>query len=128
MDKNIFQYFNGERAVYGDPLVILRVFTGRCEGDVEGVFELSQSENPDQSIRASERIIAAAREAFKMIPFSEETGAGATDEVVFSVLGSFFEWWSKKKRSGESKPTSEPSSDLSEAIKNYVASGQTSPG
>lgn len=127
MNKDIFQYFNGERSVFGDPLVILRVFTRQCEGDVEGVFKLSQSENPDQSITASEKIIRAAREAFSMLPFDTDTGAGATDEVVFSILGSFFEWWAKKKSSTESKPMSDPPTDQWEAIRNYVVSGQISP-
>lgn len=109
-NKDIFQYWNGERAVFGDPLVILRVFTRHCEGDVEGVFKLTQSENPDQSIVASEKVIAAARKAFVMLPFNPEDGTGATDEVVFSELGRFFDWWAKKKSTTANSPTLPPAS------------------
>lgn len=106
--KDIFQYWNGERAVYGDPLVILRIFTAQLDGDVDGTFKLSQSENPAQAVVAADKIIAAARKALVMLPFSTESGAGATDEVVFSMLDQFFTWWAKKKSTTANSPTLPP--------------------
>lgn len=108
MNQNIFEYFNGERKVFGDPLAILRDFTGACEGDPNELFRLTQSENPAQAVPATRSYLAAAREALKMVPFSTSDGSGATDEVVYSVMESFFDWWSKKKSTFESEPTSLP--------------------
>lgn len=107
MQTDIFEYFNGKDKKFGDPLLILERFSEQC-GDAQELFALTQSENPLQAIPATRKVIEAARAAFKMVPFCEDTGAGATNEVVYSVLTSFFAWWSKKKSSTDTSPTSQP--------------------
>lgn len=128
-NKDIFQYWNGERGVFGDPLLICHHLTIECDGDIDAVYKLAQSENALQSIPAQWRLIAAARKAFKMIPHCEETNAGANNEIVYSVLESFNNWWAKKKASTDNSPTLPPPTDspaLSITMP-FAASGPISP-
>lgn len=108
--KDIFQYWNGERAVYGDPLVILRIMSKELDGNSKEIWDLTQSENPNQANEAADKIIKAAHKAFAMVPFvhGSESDNGATNEIVFSVLGQFFSWWAKKKPTIANSPTLPP--------------------
>lgn len=96
-ERNIYEYQIGQERRFGDPLAILRAFVAACQGEQATLIRQSYSEVPSIAAPAQTRLLAAARTAFGMGAFDAKTGAGSTDEEVFSVLQSFFDWLAKKK-------------------------------
>lgn len=89
-------YFDGQKWRYGDSLRTQRnlyIALG-ANGDREEVAAvLTASASPDPSVSgpATEKLMAAVREAFEMAPFDAATGAGATEEDTRAALAALWE-------------------------------------
>lgn len=106
--RKIFQYFDGQRQVYGDPLKIRRRLNGRLDGNLNKALA-----DKDLSPEHYERVLDAVVYAFDLPPFNQETGEGAVEEVVVKALTSFLDWLQKKSPRRENSLTSVPPTDSS---------------
>lgn len=130
-ERAIFEYFNGEQKVFGDPLAIRRRL----------IHELSQyGDDPDQLISnwragayrkddvpegpereaaeeqylklepvryaAAEKIYPAVRVAFRMASFDPATGHGALEADCIKALEDYFAWMTEKKTTAGNSVTS----------------------
>src|ERR1700693_989791 len=81
--RRIFQYFNGQKLIYADPIEINRRVWHACGGDPKDLVE--KAKVPDQIVayEALEKFVGAIREAFRMPAINPDTGQGALfDEVL----------------------------------------------
>jgi hypothetical protein len=113
-ERNIFEYHNGTRTVFGDPYAILRALIEGCDGDLEGCTEQWRSPSMQLKLPAINKLLNAARRAFKMTPYSDLTGNGSTDADVQAVVELFFDWSAQKKTTPENLPTEPPATDSEE--------------
>jgi hypothetical protein len=115
--RAIFRFFDGLRNRCADPVRLYRKLNHLCDGDVNKVWAdvyagvTDEGEDPMQEpirYQAEEKLLAAAREAFGLAPFNEETGEGADDDCCWLALKTFGAWTQKKSASTETTPTSPP--------------------
>jgi hypothetical protein len=110
----IFQYSDGEKLVWGDPLRIQRdLYTAL--GSPDEVLNDTESESPAIWMPAMSRLMNAARVAFPLAAFDPATGNGATDKIVQAAVDALWECLAEKKTTGESAglPTSsEPTTSI----------------
>lgn len=102
----VFQYFDGEKAVWGDPLEIHEALAAHLDGDVNAVLKNAKSEDRSVSLAAFNKLVPAVREAFRLMPFNPETGEGTTWKVCLEVLKAFVAWEEALKKNGAGSPTS----------------------
>lgn len=99
-EKGIFPYWNGEAQVFGDPIALWIDLFKACDGELNTWFDATRDESqPLRAVEYATKIIAAARQVFRLQPFDTATGRGATVHDVYTVLESFFDWL-KKNASG----------------------------
>lgn len=109
-----YQTGNGDEAIYGDPLKILRHLTLALSGNPNAVLnEAKQKEEPLVSARARGQLADAAVSAFGLTPFNQGTGQGTTEEDALKVLTHFLRFVSSKKKTVDISPTSWPSTEPS---------------
>lgn len=110
-DRLIYRYSNGDRDMFGDPMVIKRTMIRLADGDLPGLIEKAvppeTSDTGDvpssisQRVAAEERLLKIIREAFHLPEIDPETGAGVTDSMVWRVWDDFGEFiMGEKKREG----------------------------
>jgi hypothetical protein len=128
-NKDIFQYHDGEKQRWGDPMAIRRRLVLACGGSFQRLWEdyfpdLSKVGLPPEEggltperaaslllarATAGEKFLPAVRQAFQMVAFDEATGAGATEqhcEDAARAFGQFCE--DAKKKLGNSATSSAP--------------------
>ena len=103
-ERLIFPYFDGAKDRFGDPVAIDRRLTIACGGDwADLVRKALPEETPQEAativMSHVERLFAAVRSAFEMVPFDSQTGTGALDANVYEAIRSFIEFTVKKKKS-----------------------------
>ena len=95
---DIFQYFNGEADVWGDPWAVRCKLAQALGGDLPAIVEqFNDRENEARALAAAEKLVAAARVAFGMKPFDPETGEGATHGHCVEAYRAFVEFCEAKK-------------------------------
>ncbi len=110
-DRDVFPYFNGARIVYGDPVAIdNRYFTDLADEDLDALNEQFGSKAEAVQIEAESRTIQAVRAAFKLVPFDEETGEGATDGMAGTLWIRYQDWKDGLKKKAASGPSTPPPS------------------
>jgi hypothetical protein len=100
-ERNIYRYTNGSKEVAADPLVIQRRMAQDPDFDAETDLKLlSQVSNPDECLKAFERLVTAGRRAFGVGEFREENGVqtGLLDEEVCELLADFSSWQLELKK------------------------------
>lgn len=97
-DFRIYKFNNGMKNVCADPLTIQRRLTQLLEGAPDRIAEEARSEDNAIAFPAIEKILAATREVFDLMPLDAETGGGLIEEDVIARWNHFQEWMSKKKR------------------------------
>ena len=107
--KRIFQYFNGEKQVYADPIEINRAIFHEL-GDVPALIEKTKAPNDDVAYQAMNKFVAGARAAFGMPTISPETGKGATFDEVLAAWEDFVLFMQKKNPLPANTPMSLPPS------------------
>lgn len=105
-DREIFEYYNGERNVFGDPLRIWRTLNNLLEGDPNKVLQEAKSPIVDIAHPAQEKVLGAVDAAFEMVPFDSVTGYGAMESDRLAALDSFLVWVQKKSPRQETLATS----------------------
>lgn len=103
--KACFRFWNGARFVWADPLRVERRLYAAL-GDPHAVFAASQSSEFVIASTALEQLVEAVRDVFRMEPFDDETGAGATEEDCRNALQALWDYLAKKKLSAAASPTS----------------------
>ena len=118
MNRDIFAYFNGVKAVHGDPLALRRKLTKAFGPSPERMWEDLKS--PDDGIRegAEEIFLRAVREAMDLIPFDPVGGHGALDADVYAAYDRFSDYLNTLKKKKESTPTSVQPMDLISSLPN----------
>src|SRR5882724_12726100 len=78
----VFVYFDGEKVIHGDPIMLHRWMLGHAEGKLGQLIE--DVRNDDQSIAfpAIEKMLDVARKTFDLVPYDRETGKGAMEHHV----------------------------------------------
>lgn len=101
MDRAIFQYFNGERDVFGDPLSLWRELWIATEGQVRDWIQYAGDKEND--LRAADykgKLFAAVARVFKMVPYDTTTNAGAQEHHVEAAIVGLCDFFIAKKESG----------------------------
>lgn len=128
----VFQFFDGEKTRYGDPVEIqydlyLNLLTpdetlDDCDLDVPQAQEGQPPPDPVEVAAAMHRkfnarklVMAAVREAFGMVPFDQATGKGATFEHCRTALDVLWECLAKKKPNTDGSVTSSPPTTVTPA-------------
>lgn len=109
-ERNIFEYFDGEKKLFGDPLALQRKIRIALGADWDFVREHTgpgDHEEPQKSI-AHGKMLAAVREAFGMRPFDPLSGKGATDKLCLATWNTFSSWLDEKKNPPVTSPTTPP--------------------
>ena len=129
MERLIFKYHNGEREVFGDPLVLKdRIFElsgGEFvkwrrqvraiplvrpeESDTEGT--MAYFAGVIEGLAARKNLILLAQHIFEMVPFDDRTGKGATVTECLAVTDAFLLFLGQKKTSSAAQPTTSPSTE-----------------
>ena len=116
MNREIFQYHDGTKERFGDPLVLrdrlIQVSMGELE-NLRGKVRAMAGAKGDftivsEGLKAREHLIAIARETFGLAPFDDTTGKGTLAEDCLAVTESFLVFLAKKKMSRERTPTTSP--------------------
>lgn len=74
---NVFQYFNGIKKVYGDPLEIEDELNYHLGGDINKCLEMATHEDVTVSKPAVRHLVEVTRIVFKMVPYNDNDGSGA---------------------------------------------------
>jgi hypothetical protein len=120
--RAIFQYSDGAKSVYGDPLAIARQLTIELKGELAQVLKDAYADSPPPgaspdwmappaealvAAHAMGRFLAAVRAAFRMAPLDLEKGTGATDRDCLAAYDSWASWCDQKKTTTEPSPSSQ---------------------
>jgi hypothetical protein len=115
-ERAIFQYFNGVKNVFGDPLKIRRRLYNLLGGDPNEVLNQANNGVPEVKDKATEKLMAAVIYAFDMVPFDKESGKGALEYDCRAALDSFVKWIEEKKNPVENLLTSPLGLDAFQAL------------
>lgn len=133
--KNIFKYNNGEVDLFADPIAVdrkLRMALGDDFATLKALFEVDGdgklTSSPLEFMMATEKQIAATRQAFGCQPFDPHTGKGATDDVVLELWEQFWNWMADQKKTPVTSPMQARFTAPSKTSQNSSASrGTTRP-
>lgn len=118
--ESIFKYFNGADYVFCDPWAkwreIYRMTSGKPNVLHDAIFAV-KSDTTDPNVilagnDAADMLEQVIRNVFKMVPFDETTGLGATWPVCFTVWREFCGFMDGLKKKAEIE---QPSSGLSDS-------------
>lgn len=103
-EKRIFEYHDGEKKVFGDPLELernVRMTLGDPQKAITQVNAINLAGAPMEGILlaydAQRRVAEAIREVFGLVGFDRATGKGCTDAMVFAVWRKFANFLDQKK-------------------------------
>ena len=127
----IFEYFDGQKPVWADPLEIDDLMAAHLKGEPNKVIDDCASKIPAVKLNAMQQFAAAVCSTFQLQPFNRETGEGATWKTCLGVWKRFTDWQQTQKKSGVEGPTSSSGSGVS-ALWTYptstsLDSGSTAP-
>lgn len=134
-ERRIFgPYWNGILQVHADPIRVYRLLTLHCGGDFNRTLASTKSADLVEKNRAFDTLLAAAVEAFGLLPFHSETGEGLTEDKIVDLVNAYTGFLASKKAKGDSSPTS-PAPTVSRGLPEELArlsippspSGSTSP-
>ncbi len=123
LNRDIFRYWNSARDVAADPLAVYRRLVLALDGDPNSFLEdwnaacapknappdwRPNPEDAKRSALAEERLMEAARLAFPMPPFDEDTGEGGQDADYVAALTGLFDFFKRGETNGASPPISPP--------------------
>lgn len=117
-DRNIFKYYDGESEVFGDPLAlraeIFILTNGNPNELTRKVFvDLNPSTPPEKLVEAynaQKQLVQIARTVFKMKPYDEKTGKGATMEHCQMAWRMLMLYLNQEKKNTVKPQTVSPSS------------------
>lgn len=122
----VYKYFNGIQEVYADPLMVHRHLMRLLDGASERIVNEANSDDVAISTPARDKLVAATRQAFGLLPFDPMTGAGAVEEEVMRIWDDFNCWLDKKKAKQETSPTDSPSTEGPSSMVNpYLPSSKS---
>lgn len=154
-DREIFHFHDGEKEVYFDPFALHRAWYEATGGNPNALFDAVEPPpaqpavmpdgtvkevEPEESdadylerLRAYERLLAAARQAFELPPVDRTTGKGVSDNRVIAILHEWQDWQAGlKKNTGGSPPSAAPTTSIPKAApappKNPSPSGSSPKG
>jgi hypothetical protein len=93
-----FRYETGAGRAFADPIAAYRRLWIECGGSPQDLLASSESPDARLSMPATDRLLAAVRRTFALVPFDSETGRGADDEHVYAVLDGFCDYLDQKKK------------------------------
>jgi hypothetical protein len=113
-ERAIFEYHDGERTVFADPLAIQRKMLRLAAGNLVGLSEAASApekatgpEEPGkvlERLNAQEQLLSVIREGFNLPEFDPNTGKGALEKQCWKVWDDFYGWLEKNARKGEGLP------------------------
>lgn len=117
MNRSIFQYNDGERDVFGDPLMLRdRLFTvsqGEFWNLRKKVAAIDAAKDDAtiimEGIAARGHLVEIARATFSMAAYDPTTGKGALAEQCLATTELFLHFLDQKKTSSAPPPTTFPS-------------------
>lgn len=126
LDRGIFSYFDGSRAVYADPLVLQRKLDEHGGDNWTGLLSLLKlaeavdpakvgeaiaKQNAKTSKDAAEQLVELVRKVFAVSPFvvqGQDEFSGLTDMECLDLLGQYLLWMHEV--AAEARPSSSSSS------------------
>lgn len=115
--RRIFRYWNGERAVAADPMVLWRSLVNDTAEDFHELYDVgTRRVDPDdhagqrEALAAHRRLVERVRQVFRL-PELDDDGKGVTESEAVGILQAFFVWNAEKKDSGGPSPNGSPPSD-----------------
>jgi len=108
-ERGIFEYDNGEKTLYGDPIVLLNKLT---KGGLSE-FDRLAKEALAGDMEAMETMASRVVTAFKLVPYNDETGVGLNSVEAFRVFEKFFVFIDELKNVLGPMPICEPSTEAS---------------
>jgi hypothetical protein len=101
-ERSIYRFWNGEKNVGADPLVIQRRLASAPDCDWEADVKILQLQT-GESLSAFDRLAKAARHAFKVRDFEEIDGVqhGLLDSEIIELMVDFVAWMNELKKKGE---------------------------
>lgn len=108
-ERGIFQYHDGIADKWGDPLEIWDVLRGLLGMDPEEARRKMLEEDGLPGLESRRKWYEAIAQAFRLAPFDETTGAGATQAVKLAAWNALAECLQKKSQKPGLWPTSSPS-------------------
>lgn len=110
-ERLIFEYHDGTSTKFGDPLLIEeRLFGHLADAELGNLERDLDGDDQRLYFAALGKLLPAARVAFRLADFDEDTGAGLPGEAVLSLLARYFAWRNEKKGSTGDGPSTPPSS------------------
>lgn len=120
-EKQILQFFNGEKLVYADPIEVNRRIYHLLDDPATTVEKAGGSKRDDAGnvlveypepvvFEAMNKLVAAIRFAFDMPPIDPDTGKGATHADCMAAWEDFCAFMVSKKKPDDISPTSSPPS------------------
>lgn len=107
----IFKYYNGEKAVYADPLEIERKVSVYLDDTTAGIIVKAaggEAVPPMAEFEANNKLLAVIRKVFAMKPFDMETGQGAMEADCFLAWNQWCSFMDEKKNPPEGPQSSPP--------------------
>ena len=108
-ERAIYEYHNGEKTVFADPLAVQRKMLRLAAGNLAGLSQDASTPEPDAlgnvepqdpskvllRLDAQEALVGVIREAFGLAPFDPDTGKGVPEKHCWKVWDDFYEWLEK---------------------------------
>ena len=124
MNREIFQFHDGTKDRFGDPLVLrdrlIQVSLGeiwnlrdkvRAMANAGGDFTIIT-----EGLKAREHLIHIAQETFGLPAWNDTTGKGLLAEECLAVTEAFLVYLAKKKMRQEQQPTTSPPSESTSQV------------
>jgi hypothetical protein len=110
----IYEYADGAGQVRkGDPIELLRRLNSYCNGDYNELLAQAQSELPEISIPAGDRLSKAVCLAFRLAPpWDDVKGEGTLEAVWTDIVNNLIDHVEKKEPPAVASPISSPPTEL----------------
>lgn len=114
-EQEIFEYFNGEKMVKGDPKVLHRNFLlALGDRNFAEIVDKANAEHILQRTEGETDLVEIAEQTFKVKRLENDQDHGLTETTLLSMLNSFLTYVFDVKKNTETTPNGVPSSESSD--------------
>jgi hypothetical protein len=111
MNREIFEYCDGQQNRFGDPMRIDRLLSVSLGGDRQAAYARAQSPDPGIAEKGMETLLNGIAKAFDVARYNDKSGQGVMEEQLLELLDKFIDWKNEKKKPSGGSPTLAASTD-----------------